>query len=230
MTPVFSGSVHYHVFLEQLQAWCSARGLAVPQVLAATKYGDVEALLSLQQQGCTLFGENRVQSAKAKCEDSRFRSELSWHFIGHLQTNKAAEAVRLFSCIQSGDRLSLLEALDFHAGRQHKKQTVFIQVNPAKESTKSGFEISDVYDQHHRLFAFPNLHVAGIMAMVPYTEDPEAVRSYFQMTARLYTELRCLYPSVSVLSMGMSHDYRIAIEEGATMIRIGSLLFEGASV
>ena len=219
----------YTAFLSTLTTWCADHGLALPQVVAATKYATPFQMIDIVAQGADCFGENRIQSAQEKLADpSISRLPVSWQFIGHLQSNKVALAVTHFDCIQSGDRLSILEALNAEAGIQQKKQAILLQVNPAKEESKHGFFIEDIYSHAKTLFAFPNLRVVGIMAMAPYTENPEEVRPYFGATARLFHSLRADHAEMQVLSMGMSHDYHIAIEEGATMIRVGSLLFEGA--
>jgi len=219
----------YTAFLDTLRTWCEAQNLTTPKVVAATKYATPEQVADIVKQGAHDLGENRMQSAQEKLSAPALAGlPVSWHFIGHLQSNKVALAVTHFECIQSGDRLSILEAINAEAGRQNKKQDILLQINPAKEDSKHGFFIEDVYAQSKTLFAFPNLRVVGIMGMVPYTENPEGARPYFRETARLFQDLRSEHADVQLLSMGMSHDYRIAIEEGATMIRVGSLLFEGA--
>jgi pyridoxal phosphate enzyme (YggS family) len=219
----------YQPFLETLTAWCGSKNLPAPLVVAATKYATPDQIADIVSQGAIYLGENRIQSAQEKLTHPTLSGlHVSWHFIGHLQSNKVAMAIKQFDCIQSGDRLSILEALNTEAGIQKKKQDILIQVNPAKEASKHGFFIEDVYTHSKTLFAFPNLRVVGIMAMAPYTKNPEEVRPYFRETARLFNDLRSEHTEMTVLSMGMSHDYRIAIEEGATMIRVGSLLFEGA--
>ena len=219
----------YAAFRQTVSAWCQEKGFAMPTIVAATKSADRDQLLQIAREGATVFGENRLQSAQAKQSDPEIAAlPVSWHFIGHLQSNKVSPVVRAFSCIQSGDRLSLLNAVNVEAGIQGKIQDILIQVNPAQEASKHGFAIKAVYQHADMLFSFPNLRVLGIMAMAPYAEDPEAVRIHFRETARLFQDLRATHADMHVLSMGMSHDYRVAIAEGATMIRIGSLLFEGA--
>lgn len=219
----------YSTFCHTLTHWCQEQKQPIPSIVAATKYATPEQIQHIVREGATCLGENKLQSAQEKQALPAIAAlPVSWHFIGHLQSNKAAAAIRHFDCIQSGDRLSLLETLNTHAGLQGKRQDILIQVNPAKEASKHGFFIEEVYRQSDALFSFPNLQVLGIMAMAPYDEDPEAVRGYFRETARLFQMLRGVHPEMHVLSMGMSHDYRVAIEEGASMIRIGSLLFEGA--
>ncbi len=219
----------YSTFYHTLTAWCQTQKHPIPDIVAATKYATAQQIQAIVKEGATLLGENRLQSAQEKQALPEISTlPVSWHFIGHLQSNKAAAAIRHFDCIQSGDRLSLLETLNTQAQIQGKRQDILIQVNPAKESSKHGFFIEDLYRESDMLFSFPNLRVLGIMAMAPYAKDPEDVRIYFRETARLFQTLRAAHAEMHVLSMGMSHDYRIAIEEGASMIRIGSLLFEGA--
>jgi PLP dependent protein len=206
------------------------KGKNCPQVVAATKYANASQIADIVSQGASLLGENRIQAATQKQSDPATKGlPVSWHFIGHLQSNKVASAVTHFDCIQSGDRLSIVEHINEQAGRQQKKQNILIQVNPAKEKSKHGFFLEEVHQHAKTLFSFPNLHIVGIMAMAPHTEDPEAVRPYFRKTAQLFHELRTEHADLRILSMGMSHDYRIAIEEDASMIRIGSLLFEGVT-
>jgi PLP dependent protein len=220
----------YSSFVDTLTTWCHDKQLTCPDIVAATKYANAEKITAIVQEGASLLGENRIQVAQEKQADPTLNKlPVSWHFIGHLQKNKASLAVKHFDCIQSGDRLSLFETLNTHAGKHNKKQDIFIQVNPAKEASKHGFFLEEIQTHAKTLFSFPNLRVVGIMAMAPYTENTEEARPHFRETARLFHNLRSEYAEVQVLSMGMSHDYQVAIEEGANMIRVGSLLFEGAT-
>ena len=182
--------------------------------------------------GLTHFGENRVQEWEGK------RGEIEhlpafWHLIGHLQSNKAARAARLFHSVDSVDSLALAERLD--RSREEfsppEKLRVLIEVHIAGEESKSGAGIAELPAVAERLLRLRNLHFAGLMCIPPYLEDIQAVRPYFaklrELRDNLQSQLHCELP---VLSMGMSHDFEAAIAEGATEVRVGTALFGARSV
>jgi PLP dependent protein len=177
--------------------------------------------------GLVHFGENRVQEWEAK------RGEIAdlaarWHLIGHLQSNKAARAARLFHSVDSVDDIALAERLDRARAEfsPAEKLRVLIEVHIAGEESKSGVEIAGLPDLAERILGFSNLHLAGLMCIPPFLESIDEVRPYFhklrELRDALQTQLGC---DLRVLSMGMSHDFEAAIEEGATEVRVGTALF-----
>jgi len=196
-------------------------------ILAATKYGDAEDAATLIRCGATLIGENRISDAEPRLSILRNMAlpRFEAHFIGTLQRNKIRRALDLFSCIQSMDRDPLFDAIQSECARQNRTINAMIQINTGNEAAKSGYTISKVTERHRELFAFPNIKIIGIMAVTPFFSNPEEVRPLFKSVSHLFTDLQSLYPNLLHLSMGMSHDYGIAIQEGATMIRIGSALY-----
>ena len=199
-------------------------------LMAVTKTFPVDAIREAYAAGIRVFGENRVQEFGGKCDGVRDLAGAEWHMIGHLQTNKAGKAVELFSAIDSIDSVKLAERINAAGQAAGKKVDVLIEVNVGGEAAKSGVlpasrEIEDI------LLAAPRLdHVAvhGLMTVPPFAEDPEIARPFF----RRMRELRDLIsaralPAVEmeVLSMGMSHDFEVAIEEGSSCVRIGSAIF-----
>jgi pyridoxal phosphate enzyme (YggS family) len=196
-------------------------------VVAAVKYGSAIDAATLIRAGAQIIGENRVQDAEHRYQELA-QMELppyTTHLIGTLQTNKVKKAMGLFSCIQSLDRLSLMEAIQKEACQQSIMVSGMIQINSGNEVNKSGFLIDETIKNNGKLFAFPNIQIIGIMIVAPFFSNAEESRPYFKKANALFQELRYHYPQLVQLSMGMSHDYSIAIQEGATMIRIGSVLY-----
>lgn len=170
------------------------------------------------EAGIRHFGENRIQEAKDKIEKlSSLEPPPAWHLIGHLQTNKAKKAAGLFQMIESVDSVRLAEMLSSHALHN---LPVLIQINVSGESTKSGFSPAEVTAAVERISVLPNLEVKGLMTIAPLTGDPEEVRPVFR-------QLRSLRDSLGLehLSMGMTDDFEVAVEEGATILRIGRAIF-----
>ncbi|MCI5132661.1 MAG: YggS family pyridoxal phosphate-dependent enzyme, partial [Candidatus Electrothrix sp. EH2] len=173
------------------------------------------------------FGENYLQDAAAKI--NKLPSSLNWHFIGHLQSNKAKAAVEFFQMIETVDRLRIAQALDRHAGLLGKKLDVLVQVNIGKEVQKSGVLPEKAADLLRAMQPLSNLRVCGLMTMPPYGREPEASRPWFQALKTLSAQLadeKYFYDNKAVeLSMGMSGDFKVAIEEGATLVRVGTAIF-----
>lgn len=197
------------------------------KLVAVSKYMPAEMLVEAHQCEQMLFGENYLQDAEAKI--TTLPSSLCWHFIGHLQSNKAKIAAQLFQMIETVDRLKIAQALDRHAGLLEKKLDVLVQVNVGREPQKSGVLPEDAYDLLQAMQALNNLRVRGLMTMPPYGSEPEASRPWFHALKELSQELareNCFYDNTAVeLSMGMSGDFNVAIEEGATLIRVGTAIF-----
>lgn len=195
-------------------------------IVAVTKMverGVVDAAVDL---GLRHFGENRVQDAGRKFA-SPLPESCALHMIGQLQSNKAKVAVALFTVIESVDRMSLIDALEKEGERQGKVVPLLLQVNVAYEAQKAGCDIDEASGLMRRLANSPWLSPRGLMTIAPLVDDEEAVRSVFSRLRELRNDLKKDYPSVQLetLSMGMSNDFRVAIEEGATSVRIGRAIF-----
>lgn len=193
-------------------------------LLAVAKSQPPEAVQAAAALGLTHFGENKVQEAKGKIPLCPGR--LHWHMIGHLQTNKARDAVMLFEMVQSVDSLHLAEELDRRAEQAAKQVPVLLEVNAVGEASKFGYRPEQLLADLERLNDLPRLVIHGLMTVPPYVTDPERVRPVFRQLAEL--KRRCedrLGAPLPHLSMGMSGDFAVAVEEGATMVRIGTALF-----
>lgn len=194
-----------------------------PSLLCVTKYTSVENMQFLYDAGERFFGENKVQDAEDKQRQLPY-PDIHWHLIGHLQRNKAKKAVQLFDCIQSIDSIRLLEKVNDEAGKINKKQDIFIQVNLTGEEQKYGFDKSEFYEHLETFYQFQNCTIKGIMAMGPHTDNQDDISRVFQATHACYQDLQKHSQSPLDLSMGMSSDFELAVKNGATMVRIGSLL------
>jgi pyridoxal phosphate enzyme (YggS family) len=176
--------------------------------------------------GVTILGENYVQEARDKF-NVLGTYPVSWHFIGHLQTNKAKYAVRLFDLIHSVDTLKLARELDKQAKKVNKFQDILVQINVGKEPSKSGSDIENAECLIKDIVGLENLSVKGLMAMPPFFNNPEKARPYFIALRNLRDQIQKTLPGVALdeLSMGMTGDFEVAIEEGATFVRIGTAIF-----
>lgn len=194
-------------------------------VIAVTKYVSMETAKQAVESGLRHVGENRWQDARPKLES--IGDAAVWHFIGHLQSNKAKEVVGKFAYIHSLDRLSLAKEIDRCADRLGIEARCFIQVNVSGEQTKQGLEPEELETFAKQLSAFPRIRVEGLMTMAPYEAEPEATRPVFRALRELRDRLNdtgALGYAVPHLSMGMSGDFEVAVEEGATWIRLGTVL------
>ena len=198
--------------------------------MAVTKTHPPERIRETYTAGLRLFGENRVQEFAAKASALSDLPGADWHMIGHLQSNKAAKAADLFSAIDSVDSLKLAERLNTAAQTSNKILDVLIEVNVGGEAAKSGLPL-DSPELESLLSAAPRLEALkfrGLMTVPPHTEDPEGARPYFRQLRTLRDQIAARNPpgiSMDILSMGMSHDFEVAIEEGSTCIRIGTVIF-----
>ena len=196
------------------------------KLLAAAKSQSVEAISAAIAGGVALIGENYVQEAQEK--KARLSEPAEWHMIGHLQRNKAKLAVQLFDLIESLDGIALARELDKEGRSRGKKVRVFVEVNVAGEESKSGIAKSAVASLMEVAAGLTHLHVEGLMTVPPFRENLEDVRPYFRELRELKDQLNALaLPNVDLkeLSMGMTQDYPVAIEEGATIVRVGTALF-----
>lgn len=212
---------------ERIDAACarSGRDSADVQLIAVTKYVGVEETRAVFDQGLKHIGENRWQNAKDKWEQLNDRG--IWHFIGHLQTNKVKDIIGKFTYIHSLDRLALAEEIEKKAAALGIQQNCFIQLNVSGEQSKYGLEPDQLHEFVNQLRQFSHIHIVGLMTMAPYEMEAEATRPVFRELRRLRDELNesgILNYQVEHLSMGMSGDFEVAIEEGATWVRVGSAI------
>lgn len=197
------------------------------RLVAVSKTMPVEIVQEAIETGLTDFGENYIQEAREKIS-TLVTYSVTWHYIGHLQSNKAKYAVRMFDLIHSVDSLKLARELDKYARKIDKVQDILIQVNVAKEDSKSGVYSEDTLQLVREIAPMQNLAVKGLMTMPPYFNAPEKVRPFFTALRQLRDQIQNEnIPNVSMeeLSMGMTGDFEAAIEEGATMVRVGTAIF-----
>ena len=197
------------------------------RLVAVSKTVDVESIRQAVAAGATALGENKVQEASSK-RPLLTGQPAEWHLIGALQKNKANRAAETFDWIESLDDFELASKLDRACERLNKRMPVLIQVNVGREASKSGIAEEEAAEFVGRVSVFTHLEVRGLMAIPPYTEDPEAGRTYFirlrELAQRIESQ-RLTGVSMKELSMGMSHDFPVAIEEGATLVRVGTAIF-----
>jgi PLP dependent protein len=211
---------------EQIERACERSGRKPDSValLAVSKGQPPEAVDALIRAGQLLFGENKIQEAKVKIPECSGRA--TWDFIGHLQTNKCRDAVGMFRWIHSIDSMRLAEEVARWAERLDRKVGVLLEVNVAGEASKFGYGVDRLLSELPALGRLPRLEIRGLMTLAPWKPDPEQSRPVFRRLEEL--RRRCedvLQRAVPELSMGMSGDYGIAIEEGATVVRVGTALF-----
>jgi pyridoxal phosphate enzyme (YggS family) len=201
--------------------------IANTQLICVTKTVEPEKMNEAIKAGATIIGENRVQEFEEKA-DKLLSCEK--HMIGHLQTNKVKKAVEYFDVIQSVDSLKVAQEIDKRAEDAGKIQEVYLQVNIGNEPQKHGFKLDDIRQEISEIESLKNIRVTGMMCIPPYV-PPEEARLYFKQMKSLFDELKAetegKFDNIELkdLSMGMSGDYKVAIEEGATMVRIGSAIF-----
>jgi len=215
---------NYDKLLENIQA-AAARAGRDPdhiQLVAVTKYVGLNEVNEAAKAGIRDFGENRVQEADEKIKQF---PELNWHFIGHLQSNKAKDVLPYYTLIHSLDRLSLAKALQRCGERFDLTAKVLVQVNTSGEESKFGLAPDQLPRFLEEIKSFDRLKVRGLMTMAPFYDNPEETRPCFKELAKLRDHCRNSDYGLEHLSMGMTNDYMIAIEEGATIIRVGSALF-----
>lgn len=193
------------------------------KLICVTKTAGIEQVREIVDDGIKEIGENRVKDALSKKElmDSHI---LTWHMIGHLQSKKAKDAVELFSVIHSVDTIKLARVLDKEAGKIGKTQDIFIEVNVSGEESKFGIRPKDIEGFLNKAGHLRHIKILGLMTMPPFSENPEDSRFFF----RKLKELACTH-NLKELSMGMTQDFEVAVEEGATMVRVGSAIFRGVS-
>jgi pyridoxal phosphate enzyme (YggS family) len=193
-------------------------------LIAVTKTVEAARVQEAAAAGLTDFGENYVQEARAKIPKiAADADKISWHFIGHLQSNKAKYSVELFSLIHSVDNYQLAQEIDKHASKRGKTQAVLLEVNLAGNPERAGVEPEALAPLVEKVTALPGIHLQGLMGMAPLTGEAEGARPHFARLRRLWESLP--EENRRILSMGMSGDFETAVEEGATHVRIGTALF-----
>ena len=202
----------------------AARAVDEIELVAITKTHDADRVREAIEAGQILFGESRVQEARVKIPE--LPSNLRWHFVGHLQKNKIRHALPLFELIHSVDSLSLAQEINRIAEEEGTHPRVLLEVNVAGEGSKFGFPSDKLRQDMEALLALPRLSIEGLMTIPPLAKEAEASREYFvdlrKLRDRLETEFQMKLPH---LSMGMTNDFRIAVEEGATLARVGTAIF-----
>lgn len=206
----------------------AGRNPADVRLVAVSKTVPAGQVAALQPMAPVLLGENRVQEAQQKQPLLPGRNVFQWHLIGHLQSNKANRAAELFDWIHSVDRRDLLERLEHRCLELGKRLPVLLEVNLAGEESKSGCREEELPSLLETAETLRQVVVSGFMAIPPYCDDPEEVRPFFRRLRVIRDRMQsCCGPSIRLaeLSMGMSHDYEVAIEEGATLVRVGTAIF-----
>jgi len=196
------------------------------KLIAVSKKKPTSAIREAARASQLIFSENYLQDAKGKIEELNDLN-LTWHFIGHLQSNKAKIAASLFDMVETVDRLKIAKAINRHAGDLGKTIDILVQVNTSREEQKSGVLPENCEELLAAIKPLPNLRLKGLMTIPPFTPDPEDSRPYFQQLAQLAHQMAAYFheQNNNELSMGMTRDFTIAIEEGATMVRVGTAIF-----
>ena len=199
-----------------------------PNIIAITKYFDVDAIIAAYEAGLRNFGESRVLEAIDKINrlPEEIKKNSTFHFIGHLQGNKAKKAVKYFDYIHSVDSFKLASTISQEAKEENKIQKIFLQLNIAEEVQKFGYSKSDLVEEFPKIQELSNIKIVGLMSMAPFGAEENELRQLFTDVAKTKSELEKIYNcKLDELSMGMSQDYKIAAQCGATMLRIGRKLF-----
>ncbi|MFA6320768.1 MAG: YggS family pyridoxal phosphate-dependent enzyme [Candidatus Omnitrophota bacterium] len=207
---------------------CEKSGRAIDDVklVCVTKMASVEAMEEALAAGASIIGENRVQDAAKKY--TLIGNKVQWHLIGHLQTNKAKDAVRIFSLIHSVDSVRLAKEINREASKVNKVQDILIQVNVSGEASKFGIEPGFLKDLLRDIISCPNINVKGLMTIAPEADNPETVRPYFKALRELKERINSsnlIAYKLQLLSMGMTGDFEVAIEEGSNIVRVGRAIF-----
>lgn len=204
----------------------SGRNLEDIKLIAVTKTRSIEEMKEAQEAGLVDFGENRVQELEGKYD--QFDDQINWHLIGHLQRNKVRFIVDKVKLIHSVDSLRLAREINKEAKKRDLVANILVQVNVAQEESKFGLKVEEVQPLLEKIGTFDHIKVQGLMAMAPYTENPEENRQYFRQLKKISVDINSQQIDnihINELSMGMTNDYAVAIEEGATMVRVGTGLF-----
>ena len=194
-------------------------------LVAVSKTKPKELILEAYESGHTVFGENKVQELVDKHE--ALPKDIKWHMIGHLQTNKVKYIAPFINLIHSIDSIKLIKEINKKAKSNDRVIDCLIQVHIAKEDSKFGIPLSEVDDFYIKCQEYENVRIKGLMGMATFTENTTIVSEEFKSLKKVYDKMKSNYPTIDILSCGMSGDYNIAIEQGSNMIRIGSTIFGG---
>ena len=214
------------ILRQKIDETCIRSGRSSDEIklIAVSKYFGVDVIVNAKNCGLTDFGENRAQELTIKYE--KLGNDITWHFIGTLQTNKVKYVVNVAELIHSVDSFELVEEINKRAEKIGKTQKILLEVKTSKEETKSGLETeTEILNLVKRCFELKNLELKGLMTMAPLTDDTNIIRKSFRDLRNLKDRINNKGYKLTELSMGMTSDFEIAIEEGATMIRIGSAIF-----
>ena len=203
----------------------SGRSASDITILAVSKQVESGRIKQAYEHGHRSYGENYVQEFVSKYEELSHLDDIDWHFIGHLQKNKVKYIIDKVCMIHSVDKISLAEEINKRAGKLGILMPILIEVNLGGEESKSGINPDELSSFLEQLSGFEHIKISGLMALPPYCEDPEDSRKFFKTLRELRDEYKSSYNSLDELSMGMSHDYDVAVEEGATIVRIGTAIF-----
>lgn len=219
---------NFNIVENKIKNACEKSGRKREEVtlIAVSKTKPVEMLQEAYDLGARVFGENKVQEIVDKYD--ALPDDISWHMIGHLQRNKIKYIIDKVDLIHSVDSVRLAEAIEKEAAKHDVTANILLEVNVAKEDTKFGLMVEDVEAVVEEISKFPHIRVKGLMTIAPFVENPEENREYFQRLRKLSVDIEAKKfdnVTMSILSMGMTNDYEIAIEEGATMVRVGTGLF-----
>ena len=198
------------------------------KLITVSKNQNIEAIKVLNEAGAKFFGENRVQELEEKNNELVADNiDLDWHFIGHLQRNKVKYLMRMKNCkmIESIDSLRLAKEVNKRAKKNEREIPVLIEINIAGDENKFGINPAEAVDFLKKIIKLENLNVEGLMTVLPYLDDSEKLRSYFKEMKDLFDQLSRDVTQLKELSMGMTNDYQIAVEEGATIVRVGTAIF-----
>lgn len=219
-------SENYNKIKDEITDLCkkSGRNPDDIKIISVSKTFPASTVQTAIDSGIEIFGENKIQEASEKIP--QLHGNFKFHMIGHLQSNKSKEAVRLFDLIHSIDKISTAQKVNNEAEMISKIQSILIQVNTAGEEQKSGSDPASIFDLFESILALKNIKILGLMAMAPYTDDKIIIGNCFSKARILLEQINDRFKlQLKELSMGMSSDYKIALAEGATMIRIGSAIF-----
>ncbi|MEZ3467587.1 MAG: YggS family pyridoxal phosphate-dependent enzyme [Schaedlerella sp.] len=217
-----------HDVEKKIQAACERAGRKREEVtlIAVSKTKPVEVLQEAYDLGVRVFGENKVQELTEKYD--ALPRDIRWHMIGHLQTNKVKYIVEKAELIHSVDSLRLAQAIEKEAAKRERTVDILVEVNVAEEESKFGVRVDEVIPFIEKLALFSHIHVCGLMTIAPFVENPEENRPIFKNLHKLSVDIahkNIDNVNVNILSMGMTNDYEVAIEEGATMVRVGTGIF-----
>lgn len=212
---------------EEVASTCRRAGRDENEValMAVSKVHPAEAILEAYEAGQRLFGENRVQEFEQKSPQLTGLREASFHLIGPLQSNKTNKAAELFDSIDAVDALKIAQRLDTAAAARNKKLPLLIEVKLSHEESKHGIDPAELPALLDAIAPLTAVEAVGLMTVPPWSEDPETARPYFRELRRLRDEAQKTHPGLTQLSMGMSNDFRVAIEEGSTCVRVGTAIF-----